>query len=318
MKKWLFILGLGILLSLTSVFFIGCGGNDIPEEIEEEQEEEEIDEVEKITLEKMQPICVVINNASAARPHSGLQQASGVYEFLVEGGITRLLAVFDEPSEEDFVIGPIRSLRPYFAHQAVEYGGIVSHSGYSSRTREMISGLNLKHITSSSYLWRDSSRNAPHNLYTQIEKLRKGAGGDMSITQEEIILEELPQGYEEGLEIEVAYSASNKVTYTYQQESDTFLRFVNGSPSKDRETGEQYYADRVIIRETRHENVSGSNLVNVYLEGEGTGYLYEKGRKYSIKWEKKPGEKTNYFYQDGTPVDVRMGTTWYQVVRTGS
>ncbi len=318
MKKWLFILGLGILLSLTSVFFIGCGGNDIPEEIEEEQEEEEIDEEEKITLEKMQPICVVINNASAARPHSGLQQASGVYEFLVEGGITRLLAVFDEPHEEDYIIGPIRSLRPYFAHQAVEYGGMVAHSGFSSRTREMISGLNLKHVTSSSYLWRDSSRNAPHNLYTHIEKLQRGAGIDLEVTEEKITLEELPEGYEEGLEIEVAYSPSNRVSYTYHTESETYLRFVNGNPSRDRESGDQYYADRVIIRETRHENVSGSSLVNVYLEGEGAGYLYEKGRKYSIKWEKKPGEKTNYYYQDGTPVDVRVGTTWYQVVRTGS
>lgn len=314
MKKWLFILVLGILLSLTTIFLIGCGGNDIPEEIEEEQEqeEEEIEEVEKITLEKMKPICVVINNISVARPQSGLQQASKVYEFLVEGGITRLLAVFDEPYEDDFIIGPVRSLRPYFAHQAVEYGGIIAHGGYSSRTGEMISGLDLKHI-GSNYFWRDSSRKAPHNLYTHMEKLRKGAGGDMDIQREEIVPGDLPDDYEEGQEIEITYSSSNKVSYVYDHESETYLRFVNGSPNMDRETDKQYYTDRVIIRKTSVQSVSGSSLVDIDLDGEGTGYLYEKGKKYSIKWEKEPGEKTEYYFADRTPVELRWGNTWIQV-----
>ena len=325
MKKRLFMISLGLLLAFMFVLFMGCGNEkEVPPEVDEEPEEqeeieeEEVDEDENITLKKLQPICVVINNHSAARPQSGLQEASVVYEFLVEGGITRFLAVFDELHEEDYIIGPIRSLRPYFAHQVMEHGGIVAHAGYSSRTREMISGLNLKHITSASYLWRDSSRKAPHNLYTHIEKLQRGAGIDMDATEEEIILEELPEGYEEGLEIEVAYSPSNRVTYTYQQESGTYLRLVNGNPSTDRESGDQYYADRVIIRETRHENVSGSSLVNVNLEGEGNGYLYENGRKYSIKWEKKAGEKTDYYFKDGTPVEMRWGTTWLQVVPLNS
>ncbi|RQD74003.1 MAG: DUF3048 domain-containing protein, partial [Candidatus Syntrophonatronum acetioxidans] len=180
------------------------------EEIEEEEDEEE-EEEEVIKVEKVNPITVVINNHSSARPQSGLQQASRIYEFLVEGGMTRFLAVYDTPSNEDYTIGPVRSLRPYLGVKAAEHGGIVAHSGYSHRTREMIRGLGLKEIVSSKYLWRDSSRRAPHNLYTSIDKLHNYLGDDLQVEKNEIIPQELALSGERGQSIRVEYSNSMAV-----------------------------------------------------------------------------------------------------------
>ncbi len=337
-RKQIVSLVVGLCLVITPMFFMGCQGDSVPAdtalpqngETPSQQEEEGLagepaedpgetpEEYEifegEVNVEKVQPICVVINNIGAARPQSGLQEASIVYEFLVEGGITRLLAVYDTPHGEDYIIGPIRSLRSYFGHQAVEHGGIIAHGGYSTPTTEAIQGLGLRHITSSQYLWRDSSRKAPHNLYTHIEKLRRAAGGEDAIQRETVTVTDPPVDYERGLDIEISYSPHNKTTYTYHEESQSYLRFIDGSPHRDRETGRQYRARRVIIRKTSHQRVPGTELLDIKLVGKGSGYVYENGKKYPLQWEKKSGGETRFYYMDGTPVETRYGNTWIQVV----
>ena len=174
MKKWL---PLALLLLIVGVALM-AGCSEKPQEQEPPLLENPIEEPEpgQKTVNRVKPITVVINNHAAARPPSGLQEASIIYEFLVESGITRFLAVYDTLLDEDVTVGPVRSLRPYFAVQAMEHGGAVAHSGYSDRTRDMIRGLGVKEVTSATYLWRDNSRKAPHNLYTSMEKLYSARG----------------------------------------------------------------------------------------------------------------------------------------------
>lgn len=310
MKKALYIIS-GILLIAGLLLGAGCSRGD--EEVAEEEEKEEAAEDPRMELRKVDPVLVIINNHAAARPQSGLQQASIVYEFLVEGGITRFMAVFDTALEENFTIGPVRSLRPYFAVQALEHGGVVGFAGYSDRTAELIRGLKLKQVQYGSYFWRDSSRRAPHNLYTSLEKMYQARGESQVRT---IIVEppQLPPGYEEGREVEITYHRDNKVKYIYDEEREVYLRFVNGQPHTDRESGQRSYCRRVIVRENRHTPVPGTSLLDIDLEGSGRATLYEGGRKYALRWE-KTGGTTRYLYQDGKPVDLEYGNSWIQVVK---
>lgn len=283
-----------------------------------EPEPEPDPEPVEITLQEIEPaICVVINNHPSARPSSGLQQADIVYEFLVEGGSTRYLAVFRTKHLEDFLIGPVRSLRPYFAVQSLDYGGIVAHSGYSVRTMQMISGLGIFQIGDvGNNFWRDNTRRAPHNLYTCIDNLYRVSLARIEAVERTYMLQSEPEAeYETGISVEIRYSGHNKVNYIYDEEAGVYYRFINDNPHTDRETGEQYYADRVIIRETSHRNVPGpEGLVDIDLHGSGEGLLYEHGRKYSVTWE-RPGRETKYFYGPDQPVEPIAGTTWIQVVR---
>ena len=285
----------------------------------EEEEEEPEEEPTTVTVREIFPaISVVYDNNPAARPSSGLQRADIVYEFLVEGGSTRYLAVFKTLHEDNFNIGPIRSLRPYFAEQSVEHGGIIAHSGYSARTRDMVSGLGLFQIGDYGHFWRDSSRRAPHNLYTNTNNLYRAAGDKPEVVEKELSLRDdfdNRPSYTTEERLEIIYDPSNRVHYEYDEEKDVYFRFINDSPHTDKENEEQYYADRIIVRETPHQNVpSSGGLVNIHLEGSGRGALYEGGRKYDLSWEKE-GAETIFRYEDGRNVEPIKGTTWIQVVR---
>lgn len=78
---------------------------------------------EKDIWETRRPILAVIENHLESRPQSGLSNSDVVYEAVAEGGITRFLAVFYcGVSDNDYIIGQIRSARVYFVNLALEYG----------------------------------------------------------------------------------------------------------------------------------------------------------------------------------------------------
>ncbi|NLM52090.1 MAG: DUF3048 domain-containing protein [Firmicutes bacterium] len=314
---------LALFLCFCMFFFAGCKrepeNQPPPQQPEPQQEVPETPpepEETTVTIEKVAPVCVVINNHPAAKPQSGLQEATFVYEFFVEGGLTRFLAVYDRHFTDNFLIGPVRSIRPYFAEKAMEHGGAIVYSGSSKRTEQMIAGLKLKKIVSSEYLWRDGSRKAPHNLYTDLESIYK-ARGESEV--ERLVFEppELPAG-EEAKEIEITYTRQHVVTYAYDEESKLYLRNENGTPHLDRETGKQYGATRVIVQRYPHTDVpdpaNNRTLVDIKLTGSGEAVLYEAGQKYHLTWE-HTGSGTVYRHADGREVDLRLGNTWIQVVR---
>ena len=312
-----------LTLCLCMFLFAGCKQEqenlpeqELPEPQQEEPETPPEPEDTTVTVEKVAPVCVVINNHPAAKPQSGLQEATFVYEFFVEGGLTRFLAVYDRHLEDNFLIGPVRSIRPYFAEKAMEHGGVIVYSGTSNRTAKMIANLKLKKITSSEYLWRDRSRKAPHNLYTDLESIYK-ARGESEVQSEVFDPPELSPG-EEAKEIEITYTRQHVVTYAYDEESKMYLRSENGTPHKDRETGKQYGATRVIVQKNPHTDVpdpaNNRTLVDIKLTGSGEAVLYEAGQKYDLTWEQADGS-TVYRHLDGSEVDFRVGNTWIQITR---
>jgi hypothetical protein len=119
---------------------------------------------------KLYPIAVMIENAAfgGVRPQAGLSYAQIVYEVVVEGGITRFMAIYagDMPD----VIGPVRSARPTYLEFAAEYDALYGHAGGSPEALQAISGLQVKDLSAlaadSRFFYRDGSKVAPHNLFT--------------------------------------------------------------------------------------------------------------------------------------------------------
>src|SRR5260370_41832128 len=129
------------------------------------------------TPSRLGPAMVQIENSILARPQSGLQQDDLVYEYLAEGGITRMTVIYLEPSGSHR-IEPVRSARPVTIHLWHAYHGVIFFSGANQRVLDMIAAEHIPALSESSdggvYFSRDPSRRAPHNLYTHGNRLSHG------------------------------------------------------------------------------------------------------------------------------------------------
>ena len=86
---------------------------------------------------RQRPVAVMIENTKVCLPQYGIGNAGVIYECVVEGGITRMMALFDDYSGLD-QIGNIRSSRPYFVYFASEYDAIYMHAGGNPAAFELI------------------------------------------------------------------------------------------------------------------------------------------------------------------------------------
>jgi len=121
------------------------------------------------------PIAVMIDNHTGAWPQANLNKAYIVYEIVVEGGETRLMALFKGQDIEK--IGPVRSSRHYFLDYALENDAIYVHHGWSPQAESDISKLKVNNINgiaeSPSDFWRVKDKSSPHNMFTSTDSLLK-------------------------------------------------------------------------------------------------------------------------------------------------
>src|SRR6266480_4308058 len=123
------------------------------------------------------PAMVQIENSVLARPLAGLQQADIVYEYLAEGGITRMTVIYFKPTGTQR-IEPVRSARPVTIKLWHAYHGVVFFSGANTKVLQVIRAQQIPALTEGTdggaYFSRDPSRRAPHNLYTDGDRLAQG------------------------------------------------------------------------------------------------------------------------------------------------
>jgi SAM-dependent methyltransferase len=82
------------------------------------------------------PVAVIVDNAAGAHPQEGLAAAAVVIEAPIEGGLTRLLAIFTRAFPVR--VGPVRSARPYLVHWAGAWQAFLMHSGASPQARTLL------------------------------------------------------------------------------------------------------------------------------------------------------------------------------------
>jgi len=87
---------------------------------------------------------VMIENSTAARPQSGLDQAGVVFEAIAEGGITRFEAIYQD--SQPAYLGPVRSVRPYYIQWALGFDAAIAHVGGSPEALSDIKTWNAKDL----------------------------------------------------------------------------------------------------------------------------------------------------------------------------
>lgn len=275
------------------------------------------------------PVMVMVENSAAARPQSGLNQADLVYEILAEGNITRFVAVFQSRSPK--VVGPVRSIRPYFVEIGDGLDAIIVHAGWSQEAMNLIADRKLSHFDQvygdSAYYWRSGERKAPHNLYTAVDLIRKGAsdkkmqdswrGSGLSFIRQEAgeggvqPVQSAPAG-KEAASVLIPYVGGYTAGYRYDAGTKLYKREMNGQPHLDKETGRTLQAANILICKSRHRIIDSDGRREVDVFGPGQGYLVQEGQAREVTWKRQNGMIRAYV--DGKELELLPGQTWVQVV----
>lgn len=273
------------------------------------------------------PIAVMIDNHSGAWPQANLNKAYMVYEIVVEGGETRLMALFKGQNLEK--IGPVRSSRHYFLDYALENDAIYVHHGWSPQAQSDIASLGVNNINgiqeSSSSFWRVKDKSAPHNLFTSTESILKIAErkGYSKTSNKKSVLNyvsnevEMPSTAVNATSVTIPHSNLQTVKYEYDEQSKTYKRYARNKLQTDYITGEPVTTKNIIITMCENytledsENKGRQGLKNI---GTFKGYYITDGKAIEIQCIKNArNEQTVYKDLNGKEIEVNDGNTFVNI-----
>ncbi|HHW08288.1 MAG TPA: DUF3048 domain-containing protein [Clostridia bacterium] len=263
-------------------------------------------------------IAVMINNAPAARPQTGLGSADLVYEVEMEGMVTRFLAFFYGELPEN--VGSVRSARPYVMMLAKEWDAYFAHVGGSDDAFAKVKewGIrDLDDVRGHKGFWVDKTGKRPHNTYLNLKEALEGKAENGKFHDWEFV--DPPEGPPEYKEISFSYDQYNRPSYVFDEEQGVYLRYINGKPHLDKATGQQIAARNVIIQYARHRDLGTKLLhIDVELTGEGKAEYFLGGKHFTGTWRKKDlHSPTEYLDDQGNPIKLVRGKTWVQILRPG-
>ena len=281
------------------------------------------------------PKAFMIDNNKNAQPQSSINSAYIVYEIIVEGGETRLMALFKGVTADE--VGPIRSARHYFLDYAMENDAIYAHLGLSPQADEGMKNFKINNIngqvydtgkarTDTSLYWREKSRKAPHNAYTNtgsIMKIAKDKGYKTTSNKESVlnyVEKEVNLTSDDALvanAIKIPYSKGHNVEYKYNEKTKRYTRYSKGRKITDKIAKEDTTTKNIIITFAENytlddgENKGRQDVVTV---GELNGYYITNGKAIKIKCVKKSrSEQTIYQDLNGNEIEVNDGNTWINI-----
>ncbi|MFA5995246.1 MAG: DUF3048 domain-containing protein [Patescibacteria group bacterium] len=277
------------------------------------------------------PACVMIENAAfdGVRPQAGLSSAQVVYEIIVEGGITRLMAVFG--GEQADTVGPVRSARDTYLQFASEYNCAYTHAGGSPTAMQALEDFSMRDLDGlreSQWFWRDSKKYSPHNLFTSTAKLYEAISAGHSwietptyipwtFADNEVITATATTA-ETANEINVYFTGSYDVKYTYNATEKYYERVNGGKPHTDANTNKILTARNIIIETVpAGESIEGKGRINFDVVGAGDVYIFRLGKLTKGTWKKADRlARTQFFTEDGKEIPLVRGNTWVELVPT--
>ncbi|MGH9305738.1 MAG: DUF3048 domain-containing protein [Acidimicrobiales bacterium] len=272
---------------------------------------------------------VKIDNAPQARPQSGLDKADVVYEEVVEGGITRYLAVFQ--SHDAAPLGPIRSVRMTDADVVHPIGGLFAYSGGIPAFINDVRAAGVIDVGANadpSAYTRSNSRQSPHNLYSSTSVLRQATPAGLGPPKPVFAYRQVAApfggtGVAPISHFQVSMSPSVTSEWDWDPATARWLRSINGAPQVATDGVRIAFAN-VIIEMVPYHNTgfvdpAGNPVPDASVVGNGPAVVLSGGSMLSGSWSKaSPAAVTTFADSAGTPVLLTPGTTWIELAPSGS
>ena len=266
-----------------------------------------------------------IDNHPSARPQVGLDEADIVFEELVEGGLTRYLAIWHSslPAE----IGPVRSVRPMDPEIVSPFGGVFAYSGGQVRFIQMMqeapvyNAIHGQPDTEDTF-YRTSAKVAPHNVLVKAPELvnqhlnlpapKRQFAYAPSVEESTAVVAGSPV-----TSMNPRFSGFSSPTWEWDGTQGVFLRFQTNGAADSASSGNQIFATNVVVLQVGIdvvEDIPTTRLVN-----QGKGWIATGGSILEVNWFKATPESPIILTtDDGEEVLLGVGNTWIELIPNDS
>ncbi len=268
------------------------------------------------------PIAIVIeNHEDARRYHEGLTDALMVQEYLVEGFISRFIALFDArrlPRE----IGPVRSLRPYFLDGVFPWARTVFHAGGSPEALDRVQNgdefyaLNLLYFDDENGSLRKEKAIAPHDLFLK-RKLLKELLRDVP---ERLLQPVAWPPFTVDTPIAEGVAAEKIRVNFFNKAHNVLFEYMPLAQKYKRTNGTQVSAARpsnVIVLEVPIDYIGEYGRLFMTLEGSGRAQVFHSGKLWEGMWS-RGSIAQSFSIRDsaGRTIPMQQGQIWLMVLPT--
>jgi len=267
-----------------------------------------------------------IDNHPSARPQVGLDRADVVWEILVEGGLTRYVAVWQSDIPDE--IGPIRSVRPVDPYIVSPQGGIIAYSGgqdrfvIAMRNAPVFNAIHGQSDTEAT-MFRGQNAPSPHNVLVRASRIVAEQSGLPAPPQQFPFAEgiEAATASKEGTatsRIDLRFGSSSTPAWVWSADAGAFIRYMTGGSPDLAANGAQLSAVNVVVLRVPVQVIQ--SIPTVDLIGQGEAWVSTGGATVSATWSKSSlTDQIRIVDAHGVAVRLAPGNTWVELVPlTGS
>lgn len=282
--------------------------------------------------QRHRPVAVMIDNNDAFNAPIGLDRADVVFEALVEGGITRFVAVYD--SQDAGTIEPVRSARTPFLAWVLEFDALYAHVGRAESPGPADSGQQIADLKIADLdmeggpnpvpeaYQRDPTREAPHNVVTSTGALRAAAAlrgydraprlGEWRFAASNAADPALPVATK--IDVDFGPIAASHPSWAWDEAHGVYVRSADGVLQIDGATHQPLTATNLVVMHARNYVADSSGHVLIDNVGQGPAEVYIGGHVIGGTWRKPDNASRTRFYDSaGSKISFRPGNTWIEV-----
>ena len=266
-------------------------------------------------------LAVKIDNVTRAHPQAGLNQADVVYEEIVEGGVTRLVAVFQSTSAN--VVGPVRSARTSDPPLLEGFDRpLFAYSGANRGTRNQLRASTLVDAGYDAHdqdYWRDRKRRAPHNLYTDTDRLWAHHTNRTDVPPAPFVYrypgQELHRSAEKATGVSVDFGLT-EVDYAWN--GSGWAR-THGDRAHNDADGVRVAPANVVVQFIRYgRSLADLRSPEAISTGTGDAWIFTDGHVIRGQWHRPDASMPATFTADGEVIRLAPGRTWVALAKKGT
>ncbi len=262
---------------------------------------------------------VKVDNTAKAFPQVGLSKADVVYVEQVEGGVTRLAALYSSQYPE--LVGPVRSGRITDIELLRQYGTVgLFYSGSQNKLADNLRRADLKLVSfddNRTGYTRARSRPMPYDVIGTFDRLRRRAGKVDGPPEMGYTFGPPPAGGKAVKDVTVSFPAA-RVGARWSAKQERWLLSMDGRPSRAAEGGRlgatTFIAQHVTVKPSAYHDVNGANTPQTLTVGKGRALIFRDGQVFRGRWSRAKASQVTSYTIGGQPASFAPGQVWVALI----